>query len=278
MPSVTRESLLHNRDSINNTFYDAEGDPWWQPQSVLYLLRTTVNPIRVGYFKRLFQGLQLIPNGKAALEVGCGGGILCEEIAAMGFATTGIDPSEPALHNAANHSESNSLKINYLKGVGESLPFPDASFDAVFCCDVLEHVNDLPRVIAEISRVLKPGGIFCYDTLNRTFISWLIAIGILQKWKPWAIMPPNLHLWRMFIKPEELKMLLGQNGLGWQEHRGIKPATSPIRTLSYLRRRAKGEWNYKDLALRLQLVEGPSTKVMYMGYAIKDGPIEKPLT
>src|SRR5215831_9947274 len=80
-----------------------------------------------------------------------------------------------------------------------------------FCCDVLEHVRDLPKVISEISRVLKPGGVFCFDTLNRTFLSKLVAIKIWQEWKRWAFMPPNLHVWEMFIKPDELKALLLQN-------------------------------------------------------------------
>lgn len=253
----------------DNSIYEAEGDPWWQPHSALYLLRTAVNPVRMGYFREVMRRLQLIPAGKTALDVGCGGGILSEEIAAAGFDTTGIDPSAAALGNAMRHAGTSGLKISYVRGTGERLPFRTATFDVAFCCDVMEHVNDLPAVIREISRVLKPGGIFCYDTLNRTPISWLVAIAILQKWKYLAIMPPDLHQWHMFVKPEELKMLLSKNGLYWQHHRGIRPATSTIRTLSYLRRRARGEWNYRDLALRLQLTEGASTTVMYMGYAIK---------
>ncbi|ACM19328.1 SAM-dependent methyltransferase, type 11 [Geotalea daltonii FRC-32] len=241
-------------------------DPWWQPRSALYMLKTALNPVRINYFRERLHGRQ----GGTALEVGCGGGILSEEIAALGFTTTGIDPSAAALQVAADHAKAGGLSIGYLQAVGENLPFPDNSFDVAFCCDVLEHVQDQTRTVAEIARVLKPGGIFCYDTINRTLASWLVAIGVLQKWKRWAVMPPELHTWNKFIKPEELKMLLEKSHLGWREHRGIKPATSPIRTLSYLRRRARGEWNYKDLALRLQLIEGRCTKVMYMGYAVKD--------
>jgi 2-polyprenyl-6-hydroxyphenyl methylase/3-demethylubiquinone-9 3-methyltransferase len=115
----------------------------------------------------------------------------------MGFATTGIDPADESLRTAQNHARESGLTINYKKGTGEEIPFPDNSFDCVFCCDVLEHVRDLPKVISEISRVLKPNGIFIYDTLNRTFISKLVAIKIWQEWKRWAFMPPNLHVWKM---------------------------------------------------------------------------------
>jgi 2-polyprenyl-6-hydroxyphenyl methylase/3-demethylubiquinone-9 3-methyltransferase len=96
---------------------------------------------------------------------------------------TEIYPSEQSLTNAEKHVKDNNLKTNYERGTGENLPFQDNSFDVVFCCNVLEHVSDLPKVIAEISRVLKNGGIFFYDTFNRTILSKIGVIKILQEWK-----------------------------------------------------------------------------------------------
>ena len=81
-----------------------------------------------------------------------------------------------------------------------------------YCCDVLEHVRDLPKVIGEIFRVTKPGGVFHFDTLNRTFISKPVAIKTWQEWKSTAFVPPRLHEWRRFIRPDELKGLLVQEG------------------------------------------------------------------
>jgi 2-polyprenyl-6-hydroxyphenyl methylase / 3-demethylubiquinone-9 3-methyltransferase len=262
--------LQQDCDRINNSIYNTENDQWWQPNSALYLLKTSINPVRVGYFERkLFTDLKIAPQGCAALEVGCGGGILCEEIARMGFEATGIDPSAQSLHIAINHAHASGLEINYEKGTGEALPFQDNSYDVVFCCDVLEHVHDLPKVISEISRVLKPGGVFCYDTINRTLISKLIAINISQRWKRWAFMPPNLHVWAMFIRPGELKALLRQNNFEWREHRGTAPNVSYPKTLYYLHKRAKGEWTYQDLSEKLLMVESTDMNIMYMGYAIK---------
>jgi 2-polyprenyl-6-hydroxyphenyl methylase/3-demethylubiquinone-9 3-methyltransferase len=203
------------------------------------------------------------------LEVGCGGGILSEEIARMGFDTTGIDPSAPSLRVAAEHARAGGLNIRYLKGVGESLPFPDASYDVVFCCDVLEHVRDLPKVVSEISRVLKTGGVFIYDTFNRTLISKLVAIKMGQEWKSWAFMPADLHVWKMFIKPREFKALLRMNHLEWKEHQGTKPDISIPRILRYLRERAGGRMSYRELGEKIRMVEGRSRAVMYMGYAAK---------
>ena len=179
-------------DRIDNGVYAVQSDQWWQPESAWYQMTVTFNPARVGYAKRkLLEELEIDPRATAALEVGCGGGFLTEEIARMGFATTGVDPSERSLRVAAEHARDSGLDIRYLTGTGESLPFEDRTFGVVFCCDVLEHVRDLPKVISEISRVLKPGGVFYYDTLNRTWASLLVAIKIGQVWKRWAFMPPE---------------------------------------------------------------------------------------
>jgi 2-polyprenyl-6-hydroxyphenyl methylase/3-demethylubiquinone-9 3-methyltransferase len=254
---------------INNEIYNLEGDKWWQTDFSLNLIRAVFNPIRVEYSKTLFERLNINAAQMNALEVGCGGGILSEEIAKMGFNTTGIDPSEQSLNSAIKHAKDNNLVINYKKGAGEKLPFQNNSFDVIFCCDVLEHVHDLPKVISEISRVLKNGGIFIYDTFNRTCFSKISAIKILQEWKRWAIMPPDLHVWGMFIKPEELKSLLLKNQLDWKEHCGIKPNISYLKMLRYLHKRAIGEMTYEEFGNKFHMVESRSFRMMYMGYALK---------
>ncbi len=132
-------------------------------------------------------------------------------------------------------------------------------------------MRDLPKVISEVARVLEPGGVFCYDTFNRTWLSHLAAIKVSQVWKPWAFMPPNLHVWRMFIKPGEMRSLLRQNGLEWKEHRGLAPDIPIPRILGYLRQRARGEWTYAELAAKVRMVESRVKSVMYMGCAVKNG-------
>jgi len=256
-------------DKINNDVYKLQGDIWWKPDTVLHLLKTSINPWRVGYAESIIKKLGINPQGKTALEVGSGGGILTEEICKMGFTTTGIDPAEGSVITATNHAKAGGLNIKYDQGSGENLPYAEGSFDCVFCCDVLEHVQDLPKVISEISRVLKPGGVFFYDTLNRTFISKLVAIKIWQEWKRWAFMPSNLHVWEMFIKPQEIKALLQKSGFDWQEHTGSEPNVSIPKMLGYLRKRVKGEWTYEDLGKNFRLVKSSDMNILYAGYAIK---------
>lgn len=259
---------IYNR--INNDIYNQEGDRWWHTDFSLNLIKIVLNPSRVDYAKKIFDHVNLKSEAKFALEVGCGGGIFSEEIARLGFITTGIDPSEQSLNAARKHADENQLKITYMNQAGENLTFQDNSFDVVFCCDVLEHVQDLPKVISEISRVLKPGGVFIYDTINRTLISKLVAIKVLQEWKRWAIMPSHLHEWKMFIKPEEIKLLLLQNHLTWKEHVGIMPDTSVLKIWRYLRKRVKGELTYTEFGKKFLMTESNFTNVVYMGYAVKN--------
>ncbi|MGB1206530.1 MAG: bifunctional 2-polyprenyl-6-hydroxyphenol methylase/3-demethylubiquinol 3-O-methyltransferase UbiG [Chitinophagales bacterium] len=257
-------------NKIDNAHYNLETETWWDKNSRHYILKSSINPLRVGYFKRiLFEEMQINATNKMALEVGSGGGILTEEIAKMGFETSGIDPSEHSVQVAKNHSITSNLKIEYDIGVGEALPYADATFDVVFCCDVLEHVRDLPKVISEISRVLKPKGVFCFDTINRTLLSKLIVIKIMQEWKTLAFAPENLHVWEMFIQPKELESLLNDNDFAATQFMGSRLATPVFKMAYYLRQRAKGKLNYEELGEKLHFKEHSDKNVNYLGYAIK---------
>ena len=188
--------------SVDNDLYDRMAASWWDASGFLHVL-AALNPARFGYMRRvLVEVLHLPPAGLRVLDVGCGGGLLAEEFARMGCTLTGVDPSAASLAAARAHAAARGLSIDYLRALGESLPFAGGSFDVAYCCDVLEHVSDVSRVVGETARVLRPGGVFFYDTINRTLQSRLIVIKLLQDW-PWtAMMPPRLHDWRMFIRPE----------------------------------------------------------------------------
>jgi 2-polyprenyl-6-hydroxyphenyl methylase/3-demethylubiquinone-9 3-methyltransferase len=256
---------------VDNAIYDRLADSWWDERGFLFTLKA-LNPARFGYMRRvLLDDLRLAPAGRRVLDVGCGGGFLAEEFARLGFRVTGVDPSRESLAAARRHATAAGLQIDYQSGIGEALPFPDASFDVVYCCDVLEHVADLARVVAEASRVLQPGGVYLYDTINRTPASWLAVIFLLQE-LPWTkLMPPRLHDWRMFIRPDELRRLLEREGLSPRDLTGLKARGNPFGIVRALRARTRGTLSYAEVIARMDIAESPDTSIQYIGYARKRG-------
>ncbi|HYX50703.1 MAG TPA: bifunctional 2-polyprenyl-6-hydroxyphenol methylase/3-demethylubiquinol 3-O-methyltransferase UbiG [Ktedonobacteraceae bacterium] len=158
------------------------------------------------------------------LEVGCGGGLICEELARRGVEMVGIDPSQGALDTATSHAQERGLgeSIYYQQAYAESLPFADGSFSAIVCFDVLEHVRDLKATIKEIARVLAPGGVFVFDTINRTFLARAILIWYGENF-PSGGLQPGIHNYHAFIKPQELHNVISANGLNVNELRGFMP-------------------------------------------------------
>jgi 2-polyprenyl-6-hydroxyphenyl methylase / 3-demethylubiquinone-9 3-methyltransferase len=256
--------------TVDNELYDRLAPTWWDENEVLNMLRTVINPGRFGYFRSvLLDQLKIDPRGQQTLDVGCGGGILAEEFARLGCNVTGVDPSEPSLAVARDHAQLEGLTIDYRLGFGENLPFADASFDIVYCCDVLEHVQDLERVISEIARVLKKDGTFFYDTINRTFMSKIITIKLLQEWRMTKVMPPNIHDWNMFIKPRELQALMKQYGLYQKEIVGLVPGNNPLTIINLLLKLRLGKMSFKEVVTHVKLIKSKDTSNLYMGYAMK---------
>jgi 2-polyprenyl-6-hydroxyphenyl methylase/3-demethylubiquinone-9 3-methyltransferase len=177
----------------DNEIYNQPGDIWWDEHQPLYAIRTSLNPARLQYFASVFAARGMDPAGKVMIDVGCGGGLMAEEIARLGAAVIGVDHSAASIATAQAHAAASSLAIDYRIGSGEDLRAGDACADAVYCVDVLEHVADLHAVIGETARVLKPGGLYLFDTINRTRLSKLVMIKLSQEWAATAWMPPGLH-------------------------------------------------------------------------------------
>ncbi|MDQ2786208.1 MAG: bifunctional 2-polyprenyl-6-hydroxyphenol methylase/3-demethylubiquinol 3-O-methyltransferase UbiG [Chloroflexota bacterium] len=252
---------------VDNAVYDTE--PWRDETRFLSAL-AALTPVRFGYMRDvLVNKLHIDPRRKQILDIGCGGGFLAEEFAALAGDVTGIDPSAPTIVQAAAHAKEAGLAITYRVASGETIPFADASFDIVYCCDVLEHVDDLDRVIAETARVLKPGGVYLFDTINRTFLSKLIVIKLFQEWKPTRIMTTHLHDWAMFITPDELRVALTRHDLACRDIVGINPKGNPLRAIAAFRQLKRGAITYAGIGARLPMAIGKRTPIQYAGYAIK---------
>jgi 2-polyprenyl-6-hydroxyphenyl methylase/3-demethylubiquinone-9 3-methyltransferase len=158
------------------------------------------------------------------LEIGSGGGLICEQLARRKAIMVGIDPNEGALKVARKHAEHSWLgqSIHYVQAFAEHLPFADGSFSVIVSLDVLEHVQDLRATIREAARVLAPGGVFVFDTINRTFLAKLALIWYGEHF-PSGGLVPGLHNYEQFIKPSELRQVLTESGLQVQEMTGFMP-------------------------------------------------------
>ncbi|MDJ0822836.1 MAG: bifunctional 2-polyprenyl-6-hydroxyphenol methylase/3-demethylubiquinol 3-O-methyltransferase UbiG [Paracoccaceae bacterium] len=225
------------------TIYDAVADQWWSDD--IRWVRTLKNlvPGRMRWFDR-----QIDWQGKAVLDLGCAGGFMAEALARRGADVTGIDPARDALRAARAHAAGEGLDIRYDEGVGEALPYADAGYDAVVCVDVLEHVADLDTVLAEVARVLKPGGLFLYDTINRNPLARFLTITMAED--VLRLLPQGTHDPQMFITPRELEAVMQGAGLSPQKLVGLGP---------------------RGVTRRMDLTFGtvPVTWVQYMGSARK---------
>lgn len=171
---------------------------------------------------------------------------MAEAITRRGARVTGIDPSQPAIEAARTHARQEGLEIDYHVGVGEELPFETGCFDSVVCVDVLEHVSDLEKVISEVARVLKPGGIFLFDTINRSQLASFVTVTVAEDIL--GILPKGTHDPAMFIKPGELERVLKTTGFDVGDFTGLGP---------------------RGINLRGDAIFGrlPGTFVIYMGTA-----------
>lgn len=254
---------------INNTIYETLGHLWWSEDAGFELtsLRYCMNPVRYGYFRRILR--ERAVHSGTVLDIGCGGGYLSEEFARDGFRVSGVDPAVSSINTAREHAARSNFSIDYRVAYGESLPFADASFDVVACCDVLEHVNDQGLVVREVSRVLKPGGIFLFDTVNRTLRSKIALIKVWQDWDLGGFRIPNAHVWDKFVKPEELVELLLANGIKAGGMKGIGPRSNPIFLLFGLLRLRAGGLRGAKVAEVFGMRETDDLSIAYLGWALK---------
>lgn len=181
----------------NLKIYDDVATQWWSDD--IRWVRTLKNlvPGRLKWFDKHIDW-----HGKDVLDLGCAGGFMAEALVQKGASVSGIDPAAQAIEAAREHAQAQNLPIKYDVGVGEALPYSDAVFDAVVCVDVLEHVEDLSKVLSEVARVLKPGGVFLFDTINRNFAARLAVITVAEDIL--KLLPKGTHDPEMFIKPSEL--------------------------------------------------------------------------
>ncbi len=206
-------------------------DQWWDESGKFKPLHK-FNPTRVSYIRdRLTEHFGKL-QGLDVLDIGCGGGLLCEPITRLGAKVTGIDASEKNIKIAAIHAENSGLDINYQCISAEEMAAKKKKFDVVLNMEVIEHVADVESFLAASCALVKPGGLMIVATLNRTVKSFALAIVGAEYVLRW--LPRGTHDWKKFLKPSEIEAPISRGGLKLKEIQGV--SYNPI----------KDSWNLSE--------------------------------
>ncbi len=198
---------------------------WWDPAGKFAPLHR-LNPVRIGYVRDRIAGhwrrdaLSGAPlAGLTLVDVGCGGGLLCEPMRRLGAAVTGIDAASDNIDVAASHAGRQGLAIDYRRSTAEALVSAGQRFDVVLALEIVEHVADADLFLRSCSQLVKPGGLLFLSTLNRTAKAWALAIAGAEYVLGW--LPRGTHDWRKFLKPSEVARSLRAGDLDVQEIVGV---------------------------------------------------------
>ncbi|HEV7960011.1 MAG TPA: bifunctional 2-polyprenyl-6-hydroxyphenol methylase/3-demethylubiquinol 3-O-methyltransferase UbiG [Rhizomicrobium sp.] len=218
-------SLPSSIDPAEITKFSNLAAEWWDPAGKFAPLHK-FNPVRLSFIReqalarfgrdrrslKPFEGLSL-------LDIGCGGGLLSEPMARLGFAVTGADASARNIGTAKAHAAQSALEVVYREATAEELAREGQVFDLVLNMEVVEHVADVKAYLAACSRLVKPGGIMIVATLNKTLKSLLLAKFAAEYVLGW--MPRGTHDWNRFLAPEEVRKSLEEAGLTILKTQGV---------------------------------------------------------
>ncbi len=205
--------------------FSALADEWWDPRGKMGVLHK-FNPVRLGFIKdavcrtfaREAKRLDALA-GLRILDIGCGGGLLCEPLARLGAKVVGADPAAANIAAARLHAEGAGLAIDYRVTTAEDLADAGERFDVVLAMEVVEHVADLNLFVARCAEMVKPGGLMAVATLNRTLKSFALAIVGAEYVLRW--LPRGTHQWDKFVTPNELEIALERAGMRVTDETGV---------------------------------------------------------
>ncbi|HVO89722.1 MAG TPA: bifunctional 2-polyprenyl-6-hydroxyphenol methylase/3-demethylubiquinol 3-O-methyltransferase UbiG [Casimicrobiaceae bacterium] len=211
----TPSARATNVDAAEVAKFSALAYRWWDPNSEFRPLHE-INPLRLDWIDRVVEGLA----GKRVIEVGCGGGILAESMAARGAEVLGIDLSSKALGVARLHKLESGAKVEYrLIGAEALAQETPGAFDVVTCCELLEHVPDPASLVTACATLVRPGGRVVFATINRNPKSY--AFAIIGAEYVLKLLPRGTHDWSKFVRPSELAAYARRAGLALQVMTGM---------------------------------------------------------
>jgi 2-polyprenyl-6-hydroxyphenyl methylase/3-demethylubiquinone-9 3-methyltransferase len=198
---------------------------WWDMRGKFRALHR-IGPARLTFLRDEMRRHFALPHagmrplhGLSVLDVGCGGGLICEPLSRLGARVTGLDPAAENVEAARRHADGQSLDIDYRAGRVEDLARDGKVFDAVVCLEVVEHVPEPGAFLTACAVLVRPGGLLLLSTLNRTIKAYLLAIiggEYVLRW-----LPIGTHQWERFVTPDELSRHLRVAGLEAPLIRGL---------------------------------------------------------
>jgi 2-polyprenyl-6-hydroxyphenyl methylase/3-demethylubiquinone-9 3-methyltransferase len=199
---------------------------WWNPTGKMSVLHK-FNPVRLAYireaacerFRRDRTRIDALA-GLTVLDIGCGGGLLCEPLARMGASVTGIDPARTNVETARLHAADSGVPVDYRCTTAEDVAAAGERFDIVLAMEVVEHVADVGLFVEACATLVKPGGLLFMATINRTLKSYALAIVGAEYVLRW--LPRGTHEWDKFVTPEELSSAMTAPGLTVTDRRGVR--------------------------------------------------------
>ena len=205
--------------------FAALAEEWWDPRGKMAVLHK-FNPVRLAYirdaackrFNRNPKQLDCLKNLRI-LDIGCGGGILCEPLARLGASVLGADPAAKNIAVAKLHAEQSGLTIDYRATTAEALADEGGRFDIVLAMEVVEHVADVSLFVKRCAEMVQPGGLMIAATINRTLKSFALAIVGAEYVLRW--LPRGTHRWDKFVTPDELEIAMERAGLNTTDERGV---------------------------------------------------------
>ena len=199
---------------------------WWNPNGKFKPLHL-FNPARIKFIKeKLINHFALNSNSGKPLEklkvldIGCGGGLLCEPLSRLGAIITGIDASKNNIEVAKLHAKEMNLNIEYIHAAPENLDLKNNRYDVVLCMEIVEHLKDINLFIENCSKLVKKNGIMFVATINKNLKSYIFAILGAEYILRW--LPIGTHNWDKFFTPEELKIIANKNNFKLDETVGMK--------------------------------------------------------
>jgi 2-polyprenyl-6-hydroxyphenyl methylase/3-demethylubiquinone-9 3-methyltransferase len=214
MTAYSTDASPGNFDDAEIAKFEQLASRWWDPESEFKPLHD-INPLRLDFIDQ-----RAALKGKTVVDVGCGGGILAESMAARGAKVTGIDMGEAPLAVARLHLKESGQEVDYRRMTAEDLANEQpGQFDVVTCMEMLEHVPDPASTIAACARLVKPGGKVFFSTINRNPKSWLFAIVGAEY--VLRLLPRGTHEYTRFIRPSELERWARDAGLELRELTGM---------------------------------------------------------